>query len=87
MMYLHIGGGVTVRKKDVIGIFDLDSATVSKITRKYISYNQKKGNIKYEDSDLPRAFVLYEDEGECKIRLSRISPTGLNKRFTEDIEE
>ena len=87
MMYLHIGGGVTVKKKDLIGIFDLDSATVSKVTRKYISHNQKKGNIKYEESDIPRAFVLYEDRDGYKIRLSRISPTGLNKRFTEDIEE
>ena len=87
MIYLHIGGGVTVKKKDVIGIFDLDSATISKITRKYISENQKKGNIKYEDSDIPRAFVLLDEGGEYKIKLSRISPTGLNKRFTEDIEE
>ncbi len=86
-MYLHIGGGVTVKKKDVIGIFDLDSATVSKVTRKYISENQRLGNIKYDDSDLPRAFVLYEESGEYKIRLSRISPTGLNKRFEEEIEE
>jgi len=87
MMYLHIGGGVTVKKNDVIGIFDLDSATVSKVTRKYISENQKCGNIKYEDSDIPRAFVLYEDEGKYKIRLSRISPMGLNKRLSEETEE
>lgn len=86
-MYLHIGGGVTVKKKDVIGIFDLDSATVSKVTRKYISENQRLGNIKYEDSDLPRTFVLYEESGEYKIRLSRISPTGLNKRIEEETEE
>ena len=86
-MYLHIGGGVTVKKKDVIGIFDLDSATVSKVTRKYISENQRLGNIKYEDYDLPRTFVLYEESGEYKIRLSRISPTGLNKRIEEETEE
>ena len=87
MMYLHIGGGATVRKKDVIGIFDLDSATVSKVTRKFISKNQRNGNISYNDEDLPRAFVLFEDKGNYKIRLSRISPTGLNKRFNEETEE
>ena len=40
-MYLHIGNGITVRKKSIIGIFDLDSSTVSAVTKKYI--NKKIG--------------------------------------------
>ena len=60
-MYLHIGNGITVRKKNVIGIFDLDSATVSAVTKKYINKNEKDGNILYGDSDLPRTFVLHEE--------------------------
>ena len=57
-MYLHIGNGKSVRKKDIIGMFDLDTATVSKITKKFINKNQKEGRVTYLDSDLPRAFLL-----------------------------
>ena len=85
MMYLHIGNGITVKKKDVIGIFDLDSSTVSYITKGYINKNQRDGNISYEDMDLPRTFVLVEEEKEkYKIKLSRISSQGLKIRAESD---
>jgi hypothetical protein len=83
-MYLHIGNGVNVRLRDVIGIFDLDTATVSAVTRKYVNTNEKEGNIEYKDTDLPRAFVLHEERDsetkKYKIKLSRISATGLKLR-------
>ena len=40
-MYLHIGNGESIKTDDVIGIFDLDTATVSKVTKKYISKKEK----------------------------------------------
>ena len=36
-MYLHIGNKSSVKRKDIIGIFDLDTATVSKITKDFIN--------------------------------------------------
>ncbi len=87
-MYLHIGNGITVRKKSIIGIFDLDSSTVSAVTKKYINKNEKDGNIIYGDSDLPRTFVLHEKfsgtEKKYKIKLSRISSQGLKIRAEGD---
>ena len=84
-MYLHIGNGKSVRKKDIIGMFDLDTATVSKITKKFINKNQKEGRVTYLDSDLPRAFLLLNENGETKVRLSRISTTGLKIRFESGV--
>lgn len=87
-MYLHIGNGITVRKKSIIGIFDLDSSTVSAVTKRYINKNEKEGNIIYGDSDLPRTFVLHEEglgeEKKYKIKLSRISSQGLKIRAEGD---
>ena len=87
-MYLHIGNGITVRKKSIIGIFDLDSSTVSAVTKRYINKNEKEGNIIYGDSDLPRTFVLHEEgsgeEKKHKIKLSRISSQGLKIRAEGD---
>ena len=36
-MYTHAGNNRIIRTRDIIGIFDLDTSTVSKITKKYIS--------------------------------------------------
>ena len=80
MMYFHIGNGVTVKKKDVIGVFDLDTSTVSAITRKYVNKNEKEGKLSYSDSDLPRTFILVEEKGEYRIKLSRISTQGIKAR-------
>jgi regulator of extracellular matrix RemA (YlzA/DUF370 family) len=81
-MYLHVGNGKTVKRKDVIGIFDLDSATVSKVTKDFVNRKEKEGNLEYDYSDLPRSFVLV-DGAPCKIVLSRISPQGLRLRVEE----
>lgn len=87
-MYLHIGNGITIKKKSIIGIFDLDSSTVSSVTKKYIGTNERQGNINYGDYDLPRAFILHEENGgekkKYKIKLSRISSQGLKQRVESD---
>ena len=79
-MYLHIGNKKSVKKKDIIGIFDLDTATVSGITKKFINRNQKEGKVEYTDTDLPRSFILLDEGGECCVKLSRISTGGLRLR-------
>ena len=85
-MYLHIGNGVSIKDEDIIGIFDLDSATVSKVTKRFINKKQKDGSVEYTDFDLPRSFILIGDRADTKIKLSRISPQGLNSRLTEDFK-
>ena len=80
-MYLHVGNGKSVKKKDIIGIFDLDTATVSKITKSFINESQKRGEIEYLDSDLPRSFILHDGKDGKRVRLSRISTQGLKLRI------
>ena len=80
-MYLHIGNGESVRPKEIIGIFDLDTATVSSISKKYISVNEKQGKVEYSDSDLPRSFIVTKKGNKEKVILSRISSVGLKMRL------
>ena len=82
-MYLHIGNGKSVRKKDVIGIFDLDTATVTKTGKDFINRRERAGEVEYDDDDLPRSFVLTEENKKYIIRLSRISSKGLAARAAE----
>lgn len=82
-MYLHIGNGETVRVRDIVGVFDLDTASVSGVTRDFLAKKQAAGGVRYGDSDLPRSFVVLSDNRKKNIRvmLSRISPVGLNARL------
>ena len=87
-MYLHIGNGKSLRKSDIIGIFDLDTATVWKITKSFINENQRCGRVEYDDTDLPRSFILsVDDEDNTRVVLSRISTVGLKLRAEGDISE
>ena len=86
-MYLHVGNGKSVKKKDIIGIFDLDTATVSKITKSFINESQRRGEVEYLDSDLPRSFILHDGRDGVRVRLSRISTQGLRIRIHSDVSE
>ncbi len=82
-MYLHIGNGKSIKQENIIGIFDLDSATVSSQTKRFVNRMEKEGLIEYEDKDLPRSFLLIKNEDKehpFSLRLSRISPVGLRER-------
>ena len=85
-MYLHIGNGVSIKKEEIIGIFDLDTATVSKTTKKFINENEKKGMVEYTDFDLPRSFIVCKEKEKYKIKLSRISTVGLIQRSDGEIK-
>lgn len=85
-MYLHIGNGESIKKEDIIGIFDLDTATVSKITKRYISSKEKEGKVEYTDFDLPRAFIICDKGKKEKVKLSRISSSGLVQRIRSEMK-
>ena len=65
-MYLHIGNNRTVPSGDLVGIFDADSATVSAITRKFLSAAQKSGKLHSATGDLPKSFVVVAPEKRGK---------------------
>ena len=84
-MYLHIGNGKSVKKKNVIGIFDLDTATITKTGKDFVNGYERAGKVEYDDDDLPRSFVLVEEDNDYKIKLSRISSKGLRARGNESL--
>ena len=86
-MYLHIGNGQSVKKKDIIGVFDLDTSTVTKTGKDFINKLERKGMVEYSDDDLPRSFVLISEGKKCKVKLSRISTKGLMARANESIND
>lgn len=81
MIYLHVGNKKNIRERDIIGIFDTDSATVSVTTRRYLAAKEKEGLVEAAIEELPKSFVLYRDsEGKKRICFSQLSPTSLLNR-------
>ena len=79
-MYLHVGENVVLKDNDIIGIFDLDNTTVSKISRDFLEYKEKQHQIVNVSEKLPKSFLLCTDEGQEKVYISQISPMTLYKR-------
>ena len=78
MIYLHVGNRKNIRERDIIGIFDTDSATVSPVTRHYLAAKEKKGLIEAAIEEIPKSFVLYRTaDGKKRICFSQLSPSAL----------
>ncbi len=82
-MYLHLGGDTVVDSESIIGIFDLDNATLSVKTRELLSRAQKEGRIVYVSYDLPRSFVVCMERNGYIIYICQLSSLTLLKRATE----
>lgn len=83
-MYIHLGNDYSVKKRKIIGIFDIENTSVSKDTKEFLKKSQKDGEVIYLTSDLPKSFIVCEEKGEKKTYISKISPATLKKRFIED---
>ena len=64
-MFLYLGEGKYKRRADIIGIFDMDTSTVSIATRRFLSVNEKSGRVE-SDGELPKSFLLC-DKREKKV--------------------
>lgn len=80
-MYLHLGMDKVITFDEIIGIFDLDTTTVSKSTRNYLAKAEKAGIVENICYDLPKSFIVCRNKnGEDRVYISQISSTTLLKR-------
>ena len=76
-MYLHIGSSRSIRINDIIGIFDMDTATVSPCTKEYLRKKEAEGKVKNAAPDIPKSFVVTKDG---TVYISQMSSTTLKNR-------
>ena len=82
-MFLHVGNHKNIRIRDVIGIFDMDNVTLSSVTRKFLSEKQKQLLVEIAAVELPKSFVLFEENGLYKICFSPLSSSALRGRMND----
>jgi len=86
-MFLHIGGDIVIPIKNIIAILDIESTTISKDTKDFLTIAEEEGFIESISEDLPKSFIITETDKKSKIYLSPISSITLQKRsgFLNDI--
>lgn len=83
-MILHLGNDVSVLKRDVVAILDIENSSTSKITKEYLANAGKSGWVVTCSYDMPKSFVIALDENLSeKLYISSISAATLIKRFSE----
>ncbi len=79
-MYLHIGMDFMLPEDDIIGVFDLDNTTTSKITRDFLNSAENGKNLINASEDIPKSFVVCERDGEEDVYLSQLGTQTLLRR-------
>ena len=79
-MYLNIGNDLSVRDKNIIGIFDMDNTSTSRRTREFLDKAESEGQVVPCD-DLPKSFIVTVEYGFERVYLSTLSPGTLEKRL------
>ena len=83
MKYLHLGKDTSIEINNIVGIFDLDTATVSKHTRSVLNICEKENRIVNVSYELPKSYILYDFGGEYSVYLSPLNTATLIKRMSE----
>ena len=79
-MYVHLVVDQVVNVDDIIGIFDLDSTTVSKHTRKFLNEAEKQKKVINVSFELPKSFILCGKKKNTLVYISQLSSSTLYKR-------
>ena len=80
-MYFHAGQDFVLNTRDVIGVFDLDTAGASRRTEEYFRSAEKNGAVVdlCAPGSLPKSFLV-TDFRLAHIYISQLSPAALKKR-------
>ncbi len=86
-VFLHIGHGKSIKSRDIVGIFDMDTSTVSKVTRDFLVKAQKNEQVINTTTEIPKAYILTckNKERKPKIIVSQLAVQTLNERLKRKI--
>ncbi len=87
-MYLHLGQETVVDAETIIGIYDMDTSTISKWSRDFLSKAEKEGRVINVSYELPKSFIVCKEETDGKVYervyISPLSSQTLLKRSVEN---
>ena len=85
-MYIHLGRDYVLNDRDIIGIFNLETTTISPRGREFLNYAQKNGAVVSLSDELPQSYMLADGAMVDTVYLSELSPAALRRRAEKMIE-
>lgn len=61
-MYVNIGGDKMIFTKKIVGVFDLENTTTSKITKEFLKRCEREGRSENSVTDIPHSFVVTDNK-------------------------
>ena len=87
MGYLHVGQNLMLEDKRIIGIFDLDITSQSKITKTFLNQAEEEGIVISAIEDIPKSFVVCDHPYHRQIvYISQLNSSTLARRAAEQRE-
>lgn len=80
-MYVHIGQDYMLPVRDIVSVFDLDTATWSKHTRALLARLEAEGRVVTACEDLPKSAVLADGALGEILYISQLSSAVLARRI------
>ena len=82
-MLIHLGQDFLVRDREILGVFDLDTATDAgqkeKLTDAFLRRAQREGAVVDVSGAMPKSFVLTDFAGET-VYITQLSTGALRRR-------
>ncbi|WP_295475422.1 extracellular matrix regulator RemB [uncultured Subdoligranulum sp.] len=82
-MLIHLGQDFVVRDREILGVFDLDTATDAgqkeKLTDAFLRRAQREGAVVDVSGAMPKSFVLTDFAGET-VYITQLSTGALRRR-------
>ena len=85
-MYIHLGRDYVLNDRDIIGIFNLETTTISPRGREFLNYAQKNGAVVSLSDELPQCYVLADGAVVDTVYLSELSSAAMRRRAEKMIE-
>jgi len=87
-MYINAGNGEIIHTDRVIGIFDLETASLGKATREWLAAAEKAGKTRFQGTEIPLSIILVDEDTHRRAKkadqtlliLSQLTPRKLAKR-------
>ncbi len=81
-MFLHIGNGIMIPKKDIIAVCDMDNVTATKEGAAFINKIQEDKIIDDMSGLLPKSFIVVSDKyNGFKVFTSSLNTSTLKNRL------
>ena len=80
--FLHLGGDVVVKTRDIVGIFDMENTTEAAASRQFLADAEKGGRVYTVSYELPKSYIVTcEPDGTETVFVSQISAATLRRRM------